>query len=144
MSLRPMTMVLGLAGIAVSFVFADYDRAESNLKTFYAQMANADFDAATHNIDEAIRLWPSNARYHSWRGYVLSQSLPSQCATLNWRIGGKVAQTAAGEYRRALQLNGRDAVAHHNLGWLNHLMGQDMEARREWEQALALDPDTAI
>jgi tetratricopeptide (TPR) repeat protein len=41
-------------------------------------------------------------------------------------------------------LNGRDAVAHHNLAWLDHLLGQNEEARREWEQAVALDPDTAI
>jgi tetratricopeptide (TPR) repeat protein len=56
---------------------------------------------------------------------------------------GQVRQAAA-DYRHALELNSRDAVAHHNLAWLDHLMGQDQEARREWELAAAIDPGTAI
>ena len=53
-------------------------------------------------------------------------------------------RSAAADYRRALELNSRDAVAHHNLAWLDHLMGDDREARREWEQAAAIDPGAAI
>jgi tetratricopeptide (TPR) repeat protein len=142
-TLGRVALVLALAGIAVSFVFGDYDRAESSLKSFYSQMAKADFAGAGRSIDESIRLWPSNARYHSWRGYVLSQNLPSQCPALDANTRQQTAQAAA-EYRRALQLNSRDAVAHHDLGWLDHLLGNDREARREFEQAVTLDPDTAI
>ena len=54
------------------------------------------------------------------------------------------ASRAAADYRHALELNNRDAVAHHNLAWLDHLMRQDQEARREWEQAVSIDPGTAI
>jgi len=94
-------------------------------------------------MSKLTRLWPSNARYHSWHGYVLSQGLPSQCLTPDAKAREQAAQAAA-EYQYALQLNDRDAVAHHNLGWLGHLLGKNQEASREFEQAVALDPDTAI
>jgi tetratricopeptide (TPR) repeat protein len=135
--------VLALAGIAASFVFGDYDSAESNLKSFYSEMAKADFASANRSINEAIRLWPSNARYHSWRGYALSQNLPSQCPAPDSKTREAAAQAIA-EYRRALQLNPRDSVAHHNLGWLDHLLGNNQEAQHEFTQAVTLDPDTAI
>ena len=142
-TLGHIAIVVAAAGLAVSFAFGDYDRAESQMKSFYSQMAKADFDGARRSMDEAIRLWPSNARYHAWRGYAISQNLPSQCPASDTKTREQVGQAAA-DYRRALQLNGRDAVAHHDLGWLDHLLGQDREARQEWEQAVALDPDTAI
>lgn len=143
MTLARVALLLALGGIAVSFVFGDYDRAESSLRSFYSQMEKADFEGAKRSIDEAVRLWPSNARYHSWRGYAISQNLPSQCPALDAKTRERVA-VAAADYRRALQLNDRDAVAHHNLAWLDHLLGQDREARQEFERAVALDPDTAI
>jgi tetratricopeptide (TPR) repeat protein len=138
-----VAVVLALAAAAMLLVFSDYDRAESDLRTFYGQIAAADFVRARQSIDEAIRLWPSNARYHAWRAYCISQDLPSQCRAADARAR-ELAEQAAADYRRALQLNGRDAVAHHNLGWLDHLLGQDREARQEWERAAELDPDTAI
>jgi len=89
----------------------------------------------------------SNARYYAWRGYAASQEFPSQCpahsAPLHPKTLEEVRQAAA-DYRYALGLNGRDAVAHHNLAWLAHLIGQDRGARRELEQAVAIDPETAI
>lgn len=142
-TLGRVALMLALAGIAISFVFGDYDHAESSLRSFYSQVEKADFEGAKRSINEAIRLWPSNARYHSWRGYAISQNLPSQCPVLDAKTRQQVAEAAA-DYRRALQLNDRDAVAHHNLAWLSHLLGQDRDARREFEQAIALDPDTAI
>lgn len=145
-TLGRVAIVLGLAGGAASLVLGDHDRAEASLSTFYARVEKADFRAARKYIDEAVRLWPTNARYYAWRGYAASQELPSQCphgAPLDTRTLEEVRQAAA-DYQHALELNGRDAVAHHNLAWLNHLMGQDAEARREWEQAVAIDPATAI
>jgi tetratricopeptide (TPR) repeat protein len=136
-----------LAAVVVSLVLGDYDRAEPDLRTFYAQVAATDFRHARQSIDEAIRLWPSNARYYAWRGYCISQDLPSQCSARSAPLSTKVleqAGEAAADYRRALELNSRDAVARHNLAWLNHLMGRDQEARHEWEQAVAIDPETAI
>ena len=143
MTLGRLAFMLALAGIAISFVFGDHDRAELSLRSFYSQMDRADFEGAKRSIDEAIRLWPSNARYHSWRGYATSQNLPSQCSALDAKTRQNVAEAAA-NYRHALELNNRDAVAHHNLGWLDHLLGKNLEARWEFEQAEALDPDTAI
>jgi len=145
-TLGRVAIVLGLAGGAVSLMLGDHDRAEASLSTFYARVEKADFRGARKSIDEAVRLWPTSARYYAWRGYAASQELPSQCphgASLDAEALEEVRRAAA-DYRRALELNGRDAVAHHNLAWLNHLMGRDEEARREWEQAVAIDPATAI
>jgi tetratricopeptide (TPR) repeat protein len=145
-TLGRVAVFLALAVAAVSLVFGGYDRAESNLRSFYAQVSAADFRQARQSIDEAIRLWPSNARYYGWRGYVASQELPSQCShnvPLDAKTLEQVRQAAA-DYQQALALNGRDAVAHHNLAWLDHLGGRDRQARREFEQVLAIDPETAI
>ncbi len=139
--LQHVAIALAVAGIALGLKLGDYDLAETKLSAFYARMEAADFPGARRVIDEAVRLWPSNARYHGWRGYVASQTLPSQCPA---RGGLDQIRAAAADFRRALELNGRDAVAHHNLAWLQHLLGQDAEARREWEQAVALDPSTAV
>lgn len=147
LTLRNVSVVLALAAGAVSLMFGDHDSAEVKLRTFYSQVERAEFKAALNSIDEAVRLWPGNARYYGWRGYAISQELPGQCpahgAPLNARTLEQVRQAAA-DYRRALALNGRDAVAHHNLAWLNHLTGQNEEARRGWERAVAMDPGTAI
>jgi tetratricopeptide (TPR) repeat protein len=128
-------------------MFGDHERAEASLSTFYSQVEKADLKGARKSIDEAVQLWPSNARYYGWRGYAGSQELPSQCpahgAPLDAKTLEQVRQAAA-DYRQALELNSRDAVAHHNLAWLEHLLGRDHEARREWEQAIATDPDMAI
>ena len=142
-TLGRVAAVLALATAALSFVFGDYDRAEAELRKFYTQVAAADFLHARQSIDEAVRLWPSNARYYAWRRYCVSQELPSQCRTADAHAR-ELAAPAAADYRHALQLNDRDAVAHHNLAWLSHLLGQDDEARREWERAVELDPETAI
>jgi tetratricopeptide (TPR) repeat protein len=146
-TLGRIAVILALAVVAISLVFGDYDRAESDLRKFYAQVAKAEFRQARQTIDEAIGLWPANARYYGWRGYVASQELPSQCPAHRAAIDAQMLEqvrTAARDYRYALELNSRDAVAHHNLAWLDHLMGRDQEARREFERAVAIDPETAI
>ena len=146
-TLGRVSAVVALATGTGSFVLGDYHRAESNVRMFYAQVASADFRQARQSIDEAIRLWPSNARSYGWRGYLAGQELPNQCPSHGEPLDANVLERirqAAADYRHALELNGRDAVAHHNLGWLDHLMGQDREARREFEQAVAIDPETAI
>ena len=78
--LRWVAIVLALAMVPISLAFGDYDRAETHLREFYVRMSKADFDGGHRSIDEAVRLWPSNARYHAWRGYSMSQNLPSQCS----------------------------------------------------------------
>jgi tetratricopeptide (TPR) repeat protein len=146
-TLGRVAVVLALVVAALSLLFGDYDRAETDVRKFYAQVAAADFKNARQTIDEAIRLWPSNARYYGWRGYAASQELPSQCPAHGVPLDAKTVEQvrqAATDYRHALEQNGRDAVAHHNLAWLDHLMCQDQEARREFEQAVSIDPETAI
>lgn len=134
-------IALGFAALADYgyLVTGDYERGDANLRTFYSQMLAADFSGAQRSIDAAIKLWPDNARYHLWKGYCLSQSLPPQCAK-----EPAATDEAAAEFRAALKLNDRDAVAHHDLAWLEHLAGNNGEARKEWERAVAIDPDNAV
>src|SRR5205809_16692 len=109
-TLGPVAVVLALITGALSLVFGDFDRAESELRNFYTQVGAADFVAAQKSIDEAIRLWPSNARFYGWRGYCASQVLPSQCPLddkpLDEKSLEKVRQAAA-DYRHAMELNSR-------------------------------------
>jgi tetratricopeptide (TPR) repeat protein len=151
--MRMKPIALGFAGLTVilCLIVGDYDRGDSNLKSFYSEMLMADFPAARRSIDEAIRLWPANARYYAWRAYCSSQKLPPQCprcfhGTDSAMNAGdqQAAREAMADYRRALELNGRDAVAHHNLAWLEHLFGDDTAADKDWRQATTLDPDDAV
>jgi tetratricopeptide (TPR) repeat protein len=146
-SLPQVAIILAFVGGALSLVFHNYDEAESNVRKFYTQIAVADFRGARQAIDEAIRLWPSNARYYGWRAYCISQELPSQCPTRSAPLNAKTLariKSATSDYRHVLELNSRDAVAHHNLGWLDHLAGYDSKARQDFEQAVAVDPETSI
>ena len=56
----------------------------------------------------------------------------------------KQAQDAAEDYRHSLALNSRDAVAHHNLAWLEHLLGDDAAAAIDWRESVEIDPDNAV
>jgi Tfp pilus assembly protein PilF len=69
----------------------------------------------------------------------LSQALPPQCSK-----EPVAAPEAVAEFRAALQLNDRDAVAHHDLAWLLHLAGENGEARKEWQRAVEIDPDNVV
>src|SRR5229473_5952128 len=148
MKMKPVALVLSTIVLVFSLVLGDYDLANSNLRTFYEQMLRADFAGARRSIDEAIRLWPGNSRYYVWGAYCASQKLPPQCPHC---FGGmdlamsateqQSARMAIEEYKHAIQLNSRDAVAYHNLAWLEHLFCQDTAAEKDWRQATAIDPD---
>jgi tetratricopeptide (TPR) repeat protein len=133
--------------LVLHFVMGDYDEADARLRTFYSQMVAADFAGARRSIDDAIRLWPGNARYYTWRGYVTSQKLPSQCPRSQAPMAQadrQAASEAIADYRHALELNARDAVARHNLAWLEHLLGDDAAAVRDWRAATVIDPGNAV
>jgi tetratricopeptide (TPR) repeat protein len=133
---------------ALRLTLGDHEQAEAHVGFFYSQMLSADFSGAQKNIDEAVRLWPGNSRYYAWRAYCTSQSLPSQCsrcaATMLLDPATKrIIEQSIGDYRKSLALNSRDAVVHHNLAWLNHLIANDAMAKEAWERAVALDPNNA-
>jgi len=148
MRMKPIAVVFAVFVLIIRFVIGDYDQADSKLNFFYAQMLVADFSGAHRSIDEAILLWPGNARYYAWRGYSFSQQLPAQCPRCSGSALGAVdqhvAQEAIANYRRALGLNSRDAVAHHNLAWLEHLLGDDDAAARDWREATFIDPNNPV
>jgi tetratricopeptide (TPR) repeat protein len=151
MKLKPIAIGIAIAAALLCFHVGDYDRADSNLTTFYKQMSAADFLSARRTIDEAIRLWPTNARYYTWSGYCYSQKLPPQCPRCIHDMNSamteadrKSAEFAIEEYRHALQLNGLDAVAWHDLAWLEHLLGDDDAAEKDWQKATIIDPGNAV
>jgi tetratricopeptide (TPR) repeat protein len=142
---------LALAAVVVILHLAlgDHGSAEEHVQSFYAKMLSADFAGAQKEIDEAIRLWPENARYYEWKAYLGSQTLPPQCGhcagpgSLD-AVSLNTANQAIADYQKSAAINPRDAVLHHNLGWLNHLTGNDRAAKQEWERAVALDPNNAV
>jgi Tfp pilus assembly protein PilF len=147
---EPVAIAAVLVVLAFQWPYWRYSRANSKLSDFYSQVASANFTAARDSIDEAIRLWPWNGRYYGWRAYVTSQELPSECLrrphnevlSLDNR-DRQAAQDAAADYRHALQFNGRDAVSHQDLAWLEHLLGDDSTAALDWKESVEIDPDNA-
>lgn len=151
MNMRPVAITVAAIVLVLQWPFIEHERADAKLEDFYSQMTAARFGDARESIGEAIRLWPSNARYYSWRAYCTSQQLPSQCPRHQQNLRASVeeearqlAQDAAKDYRHSLELNIRDAVAHHNLAWLEHLLGDDAAAEMDWEEAVSLDPDNTV
>jgi tetratricopeptide (TPR) repeat protein len=150
MRVKPIGLLFAASVLIINFIIGDYDRADSSLRSFYSQVLSANFQGARKSIDEAIKLWPGNSRYYTWRAYSISQKLPAQCSrgtqsgvALSNENREAVSEAVA-DYRRALELNSRDAVAHHNLAWLEHLLGDDTTARWDWHEATAIDPDNSV
>jgi tetratricopeptide (TPR) repeat protein len=149
--MKPIAIMLASLVLVSRFLVGNYDAADAKLETFYAQILSADFPGAQRSIDEAINLWPSNARYYGWRAYAVSQKLPPQCIHRSQGTGTALRaedqsaiRLAVADYRKALELNSRDAVFHHNLGWLEHLTGDDVSAAKDWAEAVAIDPGNAV
>ncbi|HEV2401028.1 MAG TPA: tetratricopeptide repeat protein [Candidatus Sulfotelmatobacter sp.] len=151
MKMKPVVIAVAAIALVVQWPAWKYERADEKLGQFYSQMESASFVAARESIDEALKLWPSNARYHGWRAYWDSQQLPSQCTrTIQMKtaplssVDQQSAQEAIAEYRSALALNGHDAVVYQNLGWLEHLLDDDRRAGDDWRQSTQIDPDNAV
>lgn len=151
MNLKHTIIGIVAAAVIVLWFSVQHERADAALADFYSQMASARFGEARESIEKAIRLWRSNARYYSWRAYSESQSLPSQCPR-NHQQGSSMlteedrssAEQARLDYRRSLALNNRDPVAHHNIAWIEHLLGNDSSAAEQWKESIELDPDNAV
>ena len=150
MKMKPVVLSFAAALLLLHPVLSRYERADAALRAFYSQILSGNFGDARNNMDEAIALWPTNSRYYGWRAYCQSQKLPSQCSRNTYFSKSlsaddrKTAEAAIADYRRALQLNNRDAVVHHNLAWLEHLLGDDHSAEQDWREAIAIDPDNSI
>lgn len=151
MRMKPVVLVMSSLVFVLQFVLGDYDKANSDMRSFYTEMLSADFVSARESIDEAINLWPGNARFYGWRGYCSSQRLPAQCPRALQAAGVDLnvidraaAKDAIEDYRQALKLNSRDAVAYHNLAWLEHLLADDEGAGRDWRKAIEIDPDNTV
>jgi tetratricopeptide (TPR) repeat protein len=150
-SLKSIALVVSSLTAGMCLLIGDFEQADSGLSAFYSQMLSADFSEARRTIDQSIRLWPTNARYYGWRAYLTSQNLPQTCPRglignghVLTRLDNAAVQEAIKDYQHALELNIRDAVAHHNLAWLEHLLGQDRIAAQNWEAAVTIDPGNAV
>ena len=151
LEIQPVACVVFVVVLALQIPFYNFIRANNKLSDFYSQVTAANFVAARESIDEAIRLWPWNSRYYGWRAYVGSQKLPSQCTKHSENNSRslidaetKQALAAVADYRKSLELNSRDAVAHHNLAWLEHLLGDDRSAAQNWHRSVEIDPGNAV
>jgi tetratricopeptide (TPR) repeat protein len=151
LKIKPIVIAVSMVVLFLQWRFQRYDSADAKLKDFYSQVLSANFEVAREDIDEAIGLWPWNARYYAWRAYLTSQELPSQCLGPSTQGGTglsddqkRLAEEAVKDYRDSLTLNSRDAVAHHNLAWLEHLLGDDASAATDLQNSIEIDPDTAV
>lgn len=150
LKIKPIAIAIAAVVLVLQWPYYHFDQADAKLTEYYSQVVSANFSGARESIDEAIRLWPWNGRYYGWRAYIESQQLPSQCpehskADDSGMSGAqkKLAQKAAEDYRHALMLNRRDAVAHHDLAWIEHLLGDNVSAARDWRESVEIDPDNA-
>ena len=150
MSVRPIALAICFATVVFCLFVRRYSQADACLSQFYSQMLHADFSGARQSIDHAIRLCPTNARYYDWQGYVTSQNLAPTCLRGSEKSNSGVwldiqeVRMATSSYLQALELNNQDAVAHQNLGWLEHLLGNDEAADQNWRAAIQIDPDNSI
>jgi tetratricopeptide (TPR) repeat protein len=148
--MMPVTAVVCAVVLLLQWPYNRFTAADARLKEFFGQVALNNLNSARENIDAAIALWPWNSRYYGWRGYLAGRQLPTQCPR-NGRggTGGlnsrdkALAEQAVEDYRHALSLNERDAVARQNLAWLEHLLGDDASASKDWRAAIEIDPDNA-
>lgn len=149
MSLRAAALVMFLTVLVLHFLYGNQRMAEEKLAIFYKQIELTRFSAAKKAIDDAVSLAPKDSRMYSWRGYARSQTLPPRCGHCfgtKAMLPGTAEQIeeAAQDYRQAIQLNDLNGVAHHNLGWLYHLSGNEQEAGRELQRAAQIDPANAV
>ena len=149
--MKPIAVGGAIVALALCLYVGDYDRADAKLGVFYTQVLSANFIGARESIEEAIKLWPSSARYYGWRAYLTSQNLPPRCThglrAPHSALGAadeSAIHLAMADYNKALGLNSRDAVAYHNLGWLEHLLGDDAVAAMDWKAAAEVDPANAV
>ena len=98
----------------------------NNLGTSY--LAREDkLDAAIAEFREAIRLRPSDEKFHCNLAIALVEQ------------GG--LEEALGEYQEALRLNSNDYHSHYSLGNLFSRMSREDEAIAEYQRAIEADPE---
>jgi Tfp pilus assembly protein PilF len=78
-------------------------------------------------IKKALEAEPNNAAYLDSYGWVL------------FRRGQ--LQEAEIQISKALEVMGSDPIIHEHLGDIYNALGETKKARREWEEALKLDPE---
>ena len=151
MKLKAISVAVAALATALQWPAFESWRADGKLREFYSDMVSARFELANDSINDAIRIAPWNGRYYGWRGYSRSQKLQSQCSGKQTEkarnfVGANdgIIENAIEDYQHALSLNPRDAVAFHNLAWLEHLLGADSVAEKDWREATEIDPNNAI
>ena len=97
-------------------------RARIRLELAVGYFEEGKTEVALDELRQVIAIDPNYADAYVLRGLI------------NMRVGDNRA--AEDSFRRALQLNPRDANAHHNLGWLQCQLGCYDEAFRSFDQAM--------
>lgn len=103
------------------------------------QAAQGQSAEALQTLNDALRLAPQEPALYSQKASLLLSQARAQ------KSGGTpdiapVVQAA----RQCLALDPGNAAAHETLGTAFHTAGEDVAARREWEQAQALSPGSRV
>lgn len=88
-----------------------------------------DFAAARDEVEIALKAEPNNGKYHRLHAGTLMYS-----GRLN---------AARAEYRRALEINSKDAAALYNIGLIHDTEGDYHAAEEAYTRALAIEQDAA-
>jgi Flp pilus assembly protein TadD len=110
---------------------ADRKRAEQLFADGRSRFQAKDLTAAARLLREAIRLDPEQTRYRLLLGHIL-------CNNQRWHKEAEV------QFRRVVEIDPYNAMAHVGLGQLYTKVGLIQRAELEFREALKLDPENVV
>ena len=127
-------------------------KAASEFREFSAQMNKEEYIGAVRPIEEATLLRPDNAQFHAGEGLLRVRMLGQTFQISHFLAPerepgeGEVGEInlAADSFKRALALNPKDDLYHHNLGWLFVSLGQPEGASACFQRAAEIDPGNEL
>ena len=147
----PVFSVLIVGFLLVVFLFfntglGQMRAAENHFQRALIHRQNDKLANANLEIDEALRISPDNAYYAATKGLIIGRIAEREAGggLLTWFLNGalKAVQVnnehirdAITHYQKAVSLNPRDGLFHHNLGWLYWFSGDREQAIAEFLQA---------
>jgi tetratricopeptide (TPR) repeat protein len=95
----------------------------------YDFLRRGQFSEAIEQFEQALKIYPGDAKVHDNLGAALQQT-------------GRFSE-AIEQYEQALKMNPRDAMVYYNLGTVLARIGRFSEAIEQFEQALKINPADA-
>ena len=109
-------------------------QAESRFQKGEGFMKKKDWARAHQAFKEAVDLYPDEGEFHSYLGWALHQTNPSE---------DTVSKQAQAHLEEGLRLNPRHDRGYLFLGWLHKALGRRAEAEAQFEKAIQCNPDCA-